>query len=129
MLERIISQEISIYISYHILYICVGLDSLSSPAHNREKEMKQLDIFDTDYESCNYTETSQEALATIKPKIKTKREEVYEFIKFQASTNYEIADELDMPLSSVTARCRELQVLNLVEDSGKEEKLNMENKQ
>ena len=38
------------------------------------------------------------------------------------------ADELDMPLSSVTARCRELQVLNLVEDSGKEEKLNMENK-
>ena len=80
--------------------------------------MKQLDIFDTDYESCNYTETSKKALATIKPKIKTKREEVYEFIKFQASTNYEIADELDMPLSSVTARCRELQVLNLVEDSG-----------
>jgi hypothetical protein len=80
--------------------------------------MKQLDIFETDYESCNYTKTSQEGLATIKPKIKTKREEVYEFIKFQASTNYEIADELDMPLSSVTARCRELQVLNLVEDSG-----------
>ena len=81
--------------------------------------MKQLDIFDTDYESCNYTETSKKALATIKPKIKTKREEVYEFIKFQSSTNYEIADELDMPLSSVTARCRELQVLNLVQDSGK----------
>ena len=80
--------------------------------------MKQLDIFDTDYESCNYTKTSQEALATIKPKIKTKREEVYEFIKFQASTNYEIADELDMPLSSVCGRVRELQVLNLVEDSG-----------
>jgi hypothetical protein len=35
---------------------------------------KQLDIFDTDYESCNYTDTSQQALATIKPKIKTKRE-------------------------------------------------------
>ena len=84
--------------------------------------MKQLDIFDTDYQSCNYTETSKKALATIKPKIKTKREEVYEFIKFQASTNYEIADELDMPLSSVTARCRELQVLNLVEDSGERRK-------
>jgi DNA-binding IclR family transcriptional regulator len=84
--------------------------------------MKQLDIFDTDYESCNYTKTSQEALATIKPKIKTKREEVYEFIKFQASTNYEIADELDMPLSSVCGRVRELQVLNLVEDSGEKRK-------
>ena len=84
--------------------------------------MKQLDIFDTDYESCNYTKTSQEALATIKPKIKTKREEVYEFIKFQASTNYEISDELDMPLSSVCGRVRELQVLNLVEDSGERRK-------
>ena len=28
--------------------------------------MKQLDIFDTDYESCNYTETSKQALADIK---------------------------------------------------------------
>ena len=80
--------------------------------------MKQLDIFDTDYESCNYTKTSQEALATIKPKIKTKREQVYDLIKLNALTNYEISDELDMPLSSVTARCRELQVLNLVEDPG-----------
>jgi hypothetical protein len=84
--------------------------------------MKQLDIFETDYESCNYTKTSQEALTTIKPKIKTKREEVYEFIKFQASTNYEIADELDMPLSSVCGRVHELQVLNLVENSGKTRK-------
>ena len=83
---------------------------------------KQLDIFDTDYESANYTKTSQDALATIKPKIKTKREEVYEFIKFQASTNYEISDELDMPLSSVCGRVRELQVLNLVEDSGERRK-------
>jgi len=80
--------------------------------------MKQLDIFETDYESANYTKTSKEALASVKPKIKTKREEVYEFIKFQSSTNYEIADELEMPLSSVTARCRELQILDLVEDSG-----------
>ena len=80
---------------------------------------KQLDIFDTDYESANYTKTSQDALATIKPKIKTKREQVYDLIKLNALTNYEISDELDMPLSSVTARCRELQVLNLVEDGGK----------
>ena len=34
--------------------------------------MKQLDIFDTDYQSTNYTQTSKDALAKIKPKIKTK---------------------------------------------------------
>ena len=80
--------------------------------------MKQLDIFDTDYESCNYTKTSQEALATLQPKIKTKREQVYDFVKLQPSTNYEISDELEMPLSSCCGRIRELQILNLVEDSG-----------
>ena len=79
---------------------------------------KQLDIFDTDYESCNYTDTSQEALATIKPKIKTKREMVYNFVKLKASTNYEISDELEIPLSSCCGRIRELQILNLVENSG-----------
>ena len=80
--------------------------------------MKQLDIFETDYESANYTKTSQDALATIKPKIKTKREQVYDLIKLNPLTNYQIADELEMPLSSVCARVRELQVLNLVIDSG-----------
>ena len=80
--------------------------------------MKQLDIFETDYESCNYTKTSKEALASVKPKIKTKREKVFDLIKLNPLTNYEIADELEMPLSSVTARCRELQILDLVEDSG-----------
>ena len=70
------------------------------------------------FESCNYTDTSQQALATIKPKIKTKREQVYDFVKLQSSTNYEISDELEMPLSSVCGRIRELQILNLVEDSG-----------
>jgi hypothetical protein len=80
--------------------------------------MKQLDIFDTDYQSANYTDTSQEALATIKPKIKTKREMVYDLVKLKASTNYEISDELEMPLSSVCGRVHELQELNLLEDSG-----------
>tara|TARA_R100000935_G_scaffold50002_3_gene75706 strand:+ start:63 stop:359 length:297 start_codon:yes stop_codon:yes gene_type:complete len=79
---------------------------------------EQLDIFDTDYQSANYTDTSQEALATIKPKIKTKREQVYQFVKLKASTNYEISDELEMPLSSVCGRVHELQELNLLEDSG-----------
>ena len=80
--------------------------------------MKQLDIFETDYESCNYTSTSKDALATIKPKIKTKREQVYNLLKLNPLTNYQIADELEMPLSSVCARVRELQVLDLVLDSG-----------
>ena len=80
--------------------------------------MKQLDIFDTDYQSANYTDTSQEALATIKPKIKTKREMVYDLVKLKASTNYEISDELEMPLSSVCGRVHELQELNLVVNSG-----------
>ena len=79
---------------------------------------EQLDIFDTDYQSANYTDTSQEALATIKPKIKTKREQVFDLIKLKALTNYEISDELDMPLSSVCGRVHELQELNLVENSG-----------
>jgi len=80
--------------------------------------MKQLDIFETDYESCNYTSTSKKALASIKPKIKTKREQVYDLIKLKPLTNYEISDELEIPLSSVCARCHELQELNLVIDSG-----------
>ena len=80
--------------------------------------MKQLDIFDTDYQSANYTDTSQEALATIKPKIKTKRELVFELLKTQSFTNYQISDELGMPLSSVCGRVHELQELNLVENSG-----------
>ena len=81
--------------------------------------MKQLDIFDTDYQSANYTKTSKDALATIKPKIKTKREQVYEFVKLKASTNIEIADELEIPYSSVCGRIHELQECGLVIDSGK----------
>ena len=80
--------------------------------------MKQLDIFDTEYKSHNYTDTSKSAYNKQKPKIKTKREQVYDLIKLNALTNYEISDELDIPLSSCCARVRELQILNLVEDSG-----------
>ncbi len=79
---------------------------------------EQLNIFDTDYQSANYTDTSQEALATIKPKIKTKRELVFLLLKTQSLTNYQISDELEMPLSSVCGRVHELQELNLVKDSG-----------
>ena len=77
---------------------------------------KQLEL---DYAAHNYTDTSKSAYIQQKPKLLTKRERVLEFLKTQASTNYEIADELEMTLSSVCARCRELQILDLVEDSGK----------
>ena len=77
--------------------------------------MKQLEL---EYPAHNYTDTSKSAFVNKKDKL-TKREQVYELLKTQSLTNYEIADELDMPLSSVTARCRELQLLNIVEDSGK----------
>ena len=76
--------------------------------------MKQLEL---DYPAHNYTDTSKTAFNNKKDKL-TKREQVYEYIKFQDSTNYEIARELEMPLSSVCARVRELQLLKLVEDSG-----------
>ena len=78
--------------------------------------MKQLEL---NYKAHNYTDTSRSAYNKQKPKLLTKRERVFEFLKTQASTNYEIADELEMTLSSVCARCRELQILDLVEDSGK----------
>ena len=78
--------------------------------------MKQLEL---NYKAHNYTDTSRSAYNKQKPKLLTKRERVLEFLKTQASTNYEIADELEMTLSSVCARCRELQLLDLVEDSGK----------
>ena len=77
--------------------------------------MKQLEL---EYPAHNYTETSKSAYNKQKPKLKTKREKVLEFLKSQSSTNYEIADELEMPLSSVCARVRELQLLELIEDSG-----------
>ena len=74
----------------------------------------QLDL---DYNAHNYTDTSKSAFNNKKDKL-TKREQVYEYIKTESSTNYQIAHELKMPLSSVCARCRELQILGLIEDSG-----------
>ena len=70
-----------------------------------------------DYPAHNYTDTSKSAFNNKKDKL-TKREQVYEYIKTESSTNYQIADELKIPLSSACARCRELQILGLIEDSG-----------
>ena len=76
--------------------------------------MKQLEL---DYPAHNYTDTSKSAWVNKKDKL-TKREQVYEYIKTEPSTNYQIAKELNMPLSSVCARVRELQITHHVEDSG-----------
>ena len=75
--------------------------------------MKQLEL---DYPAHNFTTTSKDAWNSKKDKL-TKREQVYELLKLNSLSNYQIAEELEMPLSSVTARCRELQLLGLVEDS------------
>ena len=79
MLERLCFVRNKYLLFSYQYFNKIVLGQLSpDPAPNRENEMsqKQLDIFDTDYESANYTKTSQDALATIKPKIKTKREPV-----------------------------------------------------
>ena len=76
--------------------------------------MKQLEL---DYQAHNYTDTSKSAWENKKNKL-TKREQVYEYIFTSASTNYELSEMLDMPLSSVCARVRELQLTDHIEDSG-----------
>ncbi len=76
--------------------------------------MKQLEL---DYQAHNYTDTSKSAWVNKKDKL-TKREQVYELLKLNALSNYQIADELEMPLSSVCARVRELQLTGHIEDSG-----------
>ena len=76
--------------------------------------MKQLEL---DYPAHNFTTTSKDAWSSKKDKL-TKREQVYEYIKTESSTNYQIADELEMPLSSVCARVRELTLTGHIEDSG-----------
>jgi len=78
--------------------------------------MKELE-FNFEYKAHNNTDTSKKAWTNKKDKL-TKREQVFEYIKLQSVTNYEIADELKMPLSSVCARVRELQLTGHVEDSG-----------
>jgi len=80
--------------------------------------MKQLEL---DYQAHNYTDTSKSAWVNKKDKL-TKREQVYELLKLNALSNYQIADELEMPLSSVCARVRELQLTGHIEDSGKRRK-------
>jgi predicted transcriptional regulator len=71
------------------------------------------------YASHNYTDTSKEAYQKKTPKLKGLRRLVFDYLKEQPACNEKIAEDLNMTLSSVCARCRELQVLGLVKDSGK----------
>jgi|TARA_Y100000296_G_scaffold22653_1_gene26779 predicted transcriptional regulator len=74
------------------------------------------------YKAHNYTDTSTKAYGKKILKLKGLRLKVLEFLQSQSSTNFEIAEELEMTLSSVCGRCRELQLLKLVYDSGKRRK-------
>lgn len=76
----------------------------------------QEDLFT--YASHNYTDTSKSAYLEKKPELKGLRQKVFEYLLNNPSSNETMAENLDMTLSSVCARCRELQVLDLVEDSG-----------
>ena len=74
------------------------------------------------YKAQNYTDTSQKAYQKKVYKLQGLREEVYQFLLMEPKTNHQIAEELDMTLQSVCARCRELQLMDLVFDSGQRRK-------
>ena len=79
--------------------------------------MSNYNLFN--YKAHNNTETSKDAFYKQLPKLKTRRQVVHEFIKAQPSSNDQIAEELELVLSSVCARVRELQELKLIRDSGR----------
>ena len=60
--------------------------------------------------------TSKQAYDNKKNKIPL-REKVHGLLLVKNMSNEQIADELNIPLSSACARVRELQILGLVEDS------------
>jgi|TARA_R100000789_G_scaffold37151_1_gene39846 hypothetical protein len=77
--------------------------------------MKQLELNYKAYQK--NSATSKAAWENKKNKI-TLRDEVYHLLIHEPLANHQIADILCHPLSSICARIRELQVLDLVEDSG-----------
>ena len=74
------------------------------------------------YKAHNHTDTSKKAYQNKEYKLKGLREEVYQFLLIEPKTNHQIAEELDMTLQSVCGRCRELQLMDLVFDSGQRRK-------
>ena len=72
-----------------------------------------------DYEAYQRnSETSKSAYYNKKDKLILK-EQVYDLLLDNPLANHQIADKMEIPLSSVTARIRELQIDGKVEDSGK----------
>ena len=72
-----------------------------------------------DYEAYQRnSETSKNAYYKKKDKL-TLKEQVYDLLLDNPLANHQIADTMEIPLSSVTARIRELQIDGKVEDSGK----------
>ena len=72
-----------------------------------------------DYEAYQRnSETSKSAYYNKKDKL-TLKEQVYDLLLDNPLANRQIADKMEIPLSSVTARIRELQIDGKVEDSGK----------
>ena len=72
-----------------------------------------------DYEAYQRnSETSKKAYYEKKDKL-TKKDHVYNLLLDNPLANHQIAEEMNMPLSSVCARIRELQIEGKVGDSGK----------
>ena len=72
-----------------------------------------------DYEAYQRnSETSKKAYYKKKDKL-TKKDHVYNLLLNNPLANHQIAEEMNMPLSSVCSRIRELQVEGKIIDSGK----------
>ena len=72
-----------------------------------------------DYEAYQRnSETSKSAYYNKKDTL-TLKDQVYDLLLDNPLANHQIADKMEIPLSSVTARIRELQIDGKVEDSGK----------
>jgi predicted Rossmann fold nucleotide-binding protein DprA/Smf involved in DNA uptake len=64
------------------------------------------------------SETSKSAWENKKDKL-TLKEQVYDLLLNNPLANHQIAETMNIPLSSVCARIRELQIENKIENSGK----------
>ena len=78
--------------------------------------MMQLEL---DYKAYQRnSDTSKSAWENKKNKV-TLKEQVYDLLLNNPLANHQIADTMEIPLSSICARVRELQVEGKIEDSGK----------
>ena len=78
--------------------------------------MMQLEL---DYKAYQRnSDTSKSAWENKKNKV-TLKEQVYDLLLNNPLANHQIAETMEIPLSSVCARIRELQLEDKIEDSGK----------